>query len=738
MVIASTLRAKDIDDDSLRTLGTQIYTLLGETSLAIKCTLKNNRLVVLAEHSADTPLDTVPILDRLERNIQALQLQFTQKVRLYLRHLGERQPYAYRQFVLAPPPPPFSKRALSRSPLEQPWIVGDAELDALVNQLTSLDPLENWDVESADGHLVLPMGAEDIHPDAVQDEGSGLLEDGLIPNAVDLQLDGPDLSPIACGESDVLLTASHPSLASALVPTDPPPAWSEDSAYQGQSLLSTPVSLATDRAHRDPASIVVSDVDLAGETLEQHGLHSFKYETSQRLKALSQALWHSTPSKDSLQKTDAQQLTATAQLENPGYRRVAIATVGLASLGVVVGLYGATRPCVIGGCLAIAEADHWGEKSQRMMQQAQTWADVEAVIPPLNQALDILEPIPVWSSHATTVEDRREIYTIYLGQINQLLDVEEAVNHANQLSRQTVYSFEDLQTVRSLWKSAIDDLGLLPLDSPLHEFAQTQLVDYQPQLLTAEQQLQKEEKARTALEIAQEAAQLAQVRQGVAQNLENWQFARVTWLVALNRLKQVGEGTLAAAEAEQLMAFYQTSLDDVNGQVSREKVASTSLEKAEHHAQIATAAERRHDWQQAIADWHSAIQYTQQIDSSSTYSLKAEGLLTQYQDAVAQVQENLKAKVLVEGELKQSCLGELQLCHIISIGQSIKLQLDESYMDAIRTARGNGNYNVQAVVTDHQLMVRQSLDRISNKFDLPIEVYTPDGGLLERHIPKPK
>ena len=373
-----------------------------------------------------------------------------------------------------------------------------------------------------------------------------------------------------------------------------------------------------------------------------------------------------------------------------------------------------------------------------MMQQAQTWADVEAVIPPLNQSLEILEPIPVWSSHSATAQERREIYTIHLGHINQLLDVEEAVNHANQLSSQTVYSLEDLQTVRLLWKSAIDDLDLLPLDSPLHEFAQTQLVDFQPRLLTAEQQLQKEEEAITALETAQEAAQLAQVRQGVAQNLENWQFARVTWLVALNRLKRVKEGTLAASEAERLMVFYQTSLDDVNAQVSREHVASTSLEKAESHAQIATAAEQRHDWQQAIADWNSAIQYIQHVDSGSTYYLKAEGLLTQYQDAVAQVQEQLKAKVLIEGELKQSCLGELQLCHIVSIGQSIKLQLDESYMDAIRTARGNGNYNLQAVVTDHQLMVRQSLDRIANNFDLPIEVYNPDGGLLERHIPQPK
>ena len=276
MVIATTLRAKDIDAAALRTLETQIYTLLGETSLAIKCTLKNNRLVVLAEHTADTPLDSAPVLDRLERNIQALQIQFTQKVHLYLRHLGERQPYAYRQFVLAPPPPPFSKHALSHSPLEQPWIVGDAELDALVNQLTTLDPLENWDVDPADGPLVSPMGAEDANPDRVQDDDSGLLDGGLIPNATELLLlDEPDLRPITSEASDAVLNPAPPSLASALVPADPPPSASVPTNPSLSALVPTdpPPAWSKDSEHRA-------------------GFHSFTYETSQRLKELSQLLWH--------------------------------------------------------------------------------------------------------------------------------------------------------------------------------------------------------------------------------------------------------------------------------------------------------------------------------------------------------------------------------------------------------------------------------------------------------------
>ncbi|MEM9215101.1 MAG: hypothetical protein AAGD25_12235 [Cyanobacteria bacterium P01_F01_bin.150] len=789
MVMETTFRAKKIDKDALQTLGTQIYTLLGETSFGIKCTLKNNRLVVLGEHPADaSPLDASMVLDRLESTIQALQLQFTQQVRLYLRHLGQQKPYAYRQFVLLPPPPSLLSvmpaEQSSSSTDEKPWIVGDAELDALVNQLTALDPLDNWDIvpqeeleqeasldedtsehfrseqqinDRADSEqisygpqadssanevqsaIASPMVAKDNRSNnMLASEHHDLLEDGLIPDAEELKgiKESSERSPEQGAPAVHDRSDSTLQLLELDTQNIPTPQSEKDAACNQAILSSTDSDLSKSFLKQSQSAIIVSDVASKEKSLLNPRFSSFTYETSQRLKELSQSLLHS-KTKESIEKLNPQQSDATAHLEKPGYRRVAIATMGIASLGLATGLYGVTRPCVIGSCSALLEADRLGQKSQRVMQQAQNWVDIEAAIPPLNQALEILEPIPVWSSHISSAKTQREHYTLHLSQINQLLEVEQAAKHANQLSSQTVYSFEDLQTVRSLWKSAIDDLELLPIDSPLHEFAQTYLADYQPQLVTAEQQLQKEQTAINALETAQEAAQLAQVRQGVAQSLENWQFARVTWLVALNRLKQVTTDTLAGEEAQRLMAFYQTSLDEVNAQVSSEKVASTSLVKAKQHAQIAAAAEQRHDWQRAIADWNSAIQSAQEIDNGSTYYLKAEKLLTQYQDSVARVQDQLKAKTLIEGELKQSCVGELRLCHIVSIDQSIKIELDESYMDAISTARGNGNYNLQAVVTDHQLMVRQSLDRIANNFDLPIEVYNPEGGLLERHLPKP-
>ncbi|NET54587.1 MAG: hypothetical protein F6K09_40175, partial [Merismopedia sp. SIO2A8] len=255
-------------------------------------------------------------------------------------------------------------------------------------------------------------------------------------------------------------------------------------------------------------------------------------------------------------------------------------------------------------------------------------------------------------------------------------------------------------------------------------------------VLVGTQQLDVEESAQGVLDSAAEAAQLAQTRQGIAQTLEHWQFARVTWLVAIDRLKQVPAQTLAAIEAQRLNTFYQSSLEEVNMRIHQEQDVTSAFKNASQKAQLALASEQRSDWQQAIADWQEAIRHVEQIDMSSSYSLEVEELKKQYKSAIANAQEKLNTHAQIEGALKQSCIGELQFCRIISIDQSIKLELHESYMDAINTARGNSNYNLQAVITDHQLIVRHNLDRISDRFGIPIEVYNPDGGLLERHIPK--
>ena len=271
--------------------------------------------------------------------------------------------------------------------------------------------------------------------------------------------------------------------------------------------------------------------------------------------------------------------------------------------------------------------------------------------------------------------------------------------------------------------------------SDLYPLALKHIGTYRDRLNHIEQRIQVEQQASQALDNAKQAAQLAQTRQGMAQSLENWQFARVTWIVAVERLASVPNDTVAGTEAQRLMDSYQTSLDVVNHRVQREQRAVRTLEQAEQRAQIAEAAEHRLDWHQAVHDWERAIAYVQQVESGTHYQLKAEELVSDYTHSLNHAQESLQTSEQIETELEKTCIGEIRICNLLSVGQTIKVRLDNDYVDAINAARISGNEGLQAVMTDHQLILRRTLEQIARNYQLPVEVYDDQNALLERHLP---
>ncbi|NEQ96098.1 MAG: hypothetical protein F6K30_05140 [Cyanothece sp. SIO2G6] len=641
------------------------------------------------------------------------------------------------------PDPPDSGKPRSDKPSandEQPWIVGDDELTSLVQQLTSsrlqgdrsqpvcpnvVQPYQD-SASGSKSQADLPQVAQSQaaqsqaeKPQSDPLDPHAVLDNGFIPNATQLLL--PAMQHLEVDEAPM-----PRSVHSSPMDKADPPVTTELITELTTEPTTDPLNASTPTPHDLDDPLALPAVGMA----TSRSLQDLTYETSQRLRELSNLFW--TKGDEALQDPE---VPATAHLEAGKSRRVAIATASLATFGVAVGLYGATRPCVVGYCQTLNEATTLGEQATRLMQQAQTWAEIELTVEPLNQAMETLEPIPTWSSHRPVVQEQQQVYGDQLDQLHRLMAVEQMIQQADQMTHQTVYTPEDLQTVRSLWATAIEELESIPTDSPLYDFAQTHLASYHPNLTQAQQQVDTETAATAILETAQEAAQLAQTRQGIAQTLENWQFARVTWIVALDRLNQVPANTLAAREAQRLQSFYQSALDEVNQRVEQEKAIAIALSQASKQAELAVTAEKRHNWTRAIADWTTALNYVQALESEGNAAIKIEELRTHYQNALTLAQDQLAAQAQIEGELKQSCIGELQLCHILSVGKPIKLQLDEAYLDAINTARDNTNYNLKAVVTDHQLMVRQSLDRIANSFGVQIEVYNPSGGLLERHMP---
>ncbi|MGB3492683.1 MAG: hypothetical protein WBA57_08135 [Elainellaceae cyanobacterium] len=645
---------------------------------------------------------------------------------------------------------------------EAVWIVGDEELDDLVNQLTTSSSMmipeaiapfsDSSGTPSSDTPLTgtpLTGNRQEPNPDAeiaaaatlsfssdaVSLEPKQDTEASSNPNAADSCGRDPSNQPMNWGHRLISTEerAGSPTVQAGARQEDTSPLLESDlhqkSHIDSVESFGSVESFNLDDDTCDYEALYISEVGELGSSPWPHDADTMQLPAQQmgeRVRHLSQLVISPVRS-----HVDGISQSPLAHINS----RRAIA-VGVTVMGVTGALYTLTRPCVVGACPQIGSAQELGDKSSKMLQQAEAWKDLERAGTYLNQAVETLEPIPMWSGYASEAKALLGAYGADLLMVETLLDVEDIANTASQTSQDPLYSLADWESVRSLWQQAISQLEAVPSDSPMYAFAREQLRTYRQRIAWVNQQIALEENAKESLNKAKQAAQLAEARQGSAQSLEHWQFARVTWIVALDRLQLVPQDTLAFLEAEPLTQSYQTALDAVTRRVEREQDAQTFLTQAEEQAAMARAAEQRLNWQQAVSDWTEAIASVENIEDGTSPHPEAEDLRTTYNQALSNANEKLLITERIQIELEKTCIGEIRICNLLSVDEVIKIRLDNSYVSAIEAARSSGNNSIQAVVTDHQLILRRALEAIANEYDLPVEVYNPENTMLERHSPR--
>lgn len=141
----------------LSSLSQTIQACLTDLPVKVQCAVREGHLIVLGQHPKDVTIDASEIFYSLERYIQTLHIEFTKQVRLYLRIIGERYPYAHSWFTVQPLLP-TSQSAVARSAhapnLTQSiepqakskstsrvkaWIDDENDDDSLLDRLSSFD-----------------------------------------------------------------------------------------------------------------------------------------------------------------------------------------------------------------------------------------------------------------------------------------------------------------------------------------------------------------------------------------------------------------------------------------------------------------------------------------------------------------------------------------------------------------------------------------------------------------------
>lgn len=420
-------------------------------------------------------------------------------------------------------------------------------------------------------------------------------------------------------------------------------------------------------------------------------------------------------------------------------RSVWAAGLGLCLFTFGSSFYVASRPCWFRSCPPLTVAQEQVEEVNGMLQVASTWDDLEAARQELSEALRQLRAVPGWTSHGEQARSLRTRYRRLLKSLTPLQDALEQADLAQQKSGVGQLKIKQWQEVMVHWEAAIAQLKGVAPDSPMYALAQDKLAQYEANFETASNRLAQEQEAQRLLS---EARSLASEAPKTSDDLEMLAFLQRTQIKlqdALFTLRQVPRGTTAYTEAVRLMSRYESELSLNQGQQTREEFIVNSYRDAQGSAESAKIAEANGRWPDARDHWKAAITSLNQVPSASSYYAEAQGMLSEYAYALQEAEKEAQKYAELEkikAELDEVCDGSPQVCRYDVTPQLIKVTLTLDYERAILTAGSVGDEDSRISALNHVHSLETALEKTSNRAQIPLELYDPDGVLVGMHQPR--
>ncbi|MGB2926989.1 MAG: hypothetical protein WBB82_16950 [Limnothrix sp.] len=434
------------------------------------------------------------------------------------------------------------------------------------------------------------------------------------------------------------------------------------------------------------------------------------------------------------------------EFDEVGDRRLSKATVLFAaSLAVTffgVALYGLTRPCVIDRCETMVRAEQLSEQSIKTFQSNPSGQQILTAQGQLSDAVKKLESIPFWSPRYAEAQEKLEDYRALSASLDQVITSLLQASEAAQMSQNPPFPAAQWTEIATKWEAAIAGLSEIPPQDFYHPFAQSKIDTYQRNLNAINQRLAQEEQAVETLAQAQEEAKIAQVQQGVAQSLDSWEEAYLSWSTAIQKLEAVPAGTTAYDEAQTLIDSYSENLASSKENQDKEGLAQNIYNQGTRIAQLARDAEIAENWEQAVFHWKNALRYMEQVPADSYQSALAQPAINRYRQSVdsSQVQLQLYTRLKqAENDLQRTCAGDPNICTYTLDTRSINVRLTAAYVNKVQQtavqASATNNSDAKIRILDHIATLEQALEVIGRNANVPVQVYDVNGVLLVDYKP---
>ncbi|GET39552.1 hypothetical protein [Microseira wollei] len=421
----------------------------------------------------------------------------------------------------------------------------------------------------------------------------------------------------------------------------------------------------------------------------------------------------------------------------------------LAAVGVMAGvlslasIYALTRPCTIGSCYQLQNAQQLNQESIAILRQAKSGQELVVAQQKWQQATEQLKSIAPWARDRAKAQNLLQNYSAQMARLDLVLTGLNKATQATQKSQNPPHSVQEWRDILALWNEAIGQMRQVAPNSSVYPLVKQRLEEYQLNVAIVNQRIRTEQQADQELIEAKQTAQVAEARMGNARTFENWQQVFNSWQASIDALTSIPPTTTAYREAQDLLLNYRPKLATARDRRTREQISANGYNQAVSLASLAQRLEQQGQWSQAVATWRQASTSASQVPSESFYYNQTQPLIDAYANALKQAEANLKISLILQKarlDLNRTCSGTTRICNFNVANDGIKVYLTPAYYNQLvrtnATATLNGDADTQQAVEDHLQTLQAALEAISENANLPLALYDHRRQLIGTHTPK--
>lgn len=409
----------------------------------------------------------------------------------------------------------------------------------------------------------------------------------------------------------------------------------------------------------------------------------------------------------------------------------------LGSLAILSGVYALTRPCVLERCPQIQEAKRLSDNTSFIFNSSVSLDDLVNYRKQLEEGINLLQSIPIWSSYYREATTIKENYQNQLEDLSSLILAKEKASEALSLSKKTPLSVQQLDIIEKKWQDSHSVLKSIKEQTDFKKLVTTDYQRSQNALESMNRKIEQEKQASQYLKMAQQTEKLALEREAVAQNITDLNLVYSSWDTAIKTLQKITPLTSSYQPSRRLLKTYLFHKRKIEMRKQQEEIAVKFNNQAKKYAELAKKYEKNEQWKYAVDSWNNAVINLNKIPKNTFHWNKIQPLISTYTLSLSQANNQLRQSTKYQriiSELDVMCLSKEKICQYEIQENAIKMRLESHYLEQLWNlalqAKIQANLKVQADILNHLATFEHRLQNISNQTGKSIEIYNAQGNLI--------